>query len=163
MKVSEHFTAEEMLSDKLLAKIKSKGQSPLRYINPKMIEVNEAVRYLLNVLIPQHIDGVVSVSLTGNKAGVQTRGKRSEFDQTSGAELSDHKFGTAQDVDVVYHYADGSKKEADYVELQKLIEEYQEEFFYVGVTMIEDVAYAPTWFHYSIAWTGLDKLKVIKP
>tara|TARA_R110000744_G_scaffold251755_1_gene367631 strand:- start:4703 stop:5194 length:492 start_codon:yes stop_codon:yes gene_type:complete len=163
MKVSKHFTAAEMLSDKLLAKIKSKGQNPMRYINPKMIEVNESVRHLLNVIVPQHIDGVVSVSLTGNKAGVQTRGKRSEFDKTKGAELSDHKFGNAQDVDVNYHYADGSKKEADYEELQALIQAYDTDFFSIGITMIEDVAYAPTWFHYSIAWTGLDKLKIIKP
>ena len=71
-----------------------------------------------------------------------------------GAKLSQHRFGRGIDLKVKGMTAD---------ELRQDIENNYSIYRKVGLTTIEDVAYAPTWCHIDIRETGLDTLKIVKP
>jgi len=162
MKISAHFTDSEFLSPLFLAKIKSKGLPSTRYINPRLVDAAEFIRSFLNTFYKNNDRQILSVSMTGNKAGVSTRGLRSFWDVTSSSWLSDHRYLNAFDCDVVIKYRNGSKKEADYREIQRIILDNEQEFMAAGISMIEDVTIANTWLHFSIAWLPNEQhIKVI--
>jgi len=73
---------------------------------------------------------------------------------TIGASLSQHRFGRAIDLKVSGMSADEVRDD--------IINNY-DVYRKVGLTTIEDGAYAPTWCHIDIRDTKLDTLKIVKP
>lgn len=73
---------------------------------------------------------------------------------TTGALLSQHKFGRAFDWNVAGMTPD---------EIRADILANQEEWMANGLTTIEDGKYAPTWVHGDSRWTGLDAILIVKP
>jgi len=162
MKISANFTDGEFLSPIFLTKINRRGLPSTRYINPRLVDAAEFIRAFLNTYFKSQDSEVKSVSMNGNKAGVTTRGLRSFWDVTSSSWLSDHRYLNAFDCDVVIKYKNGSKKEADYREIQRIILDNEQEFMAAGISMIEDVTIARTWLHFSIAWLPNEQhIKVI--
>ena len=76
---------------------------------------------------------------------------------TVGASLSQHRFGRGIDLKVSGMESNGAP------ELRQDIENNYSIYRKVGLTTIEDGAYAPTWCHIDIRETGLDTLKIVKP
>jgi hypothetical protein len=50
----------------------------------------------------------------------------------------------------VFH--DGKREEVDYIEIHKIIQEYESTFIEAGVSRIEDVKIAKGWLHTDTAW-----------
>lgn len=72
----------------------------------------------------------------------------------TGAKNSAHKFGMAFDCKFKNYSAD---------EVRKAVLENEQKWLNLGMTRIEDGAYSPTWLHFDVIPTGMDKIHVIKP
>jgi len=69
-----------------------------------------------------------------------------------GASLSQHRFKSAFDCEIILVFQDGTREEVDYKEIHKIIREYESTFLDAGVTRIEDVKIATGWLHTDTAW-----------
>jgi len=69
-----------------------------------------------------------------------------------GAPLSQHRFKSAFDCEIILVFHNGERQEADYKEIHKVIREYEDTFLENGVSRIEDVKIATGWLHTDTAW-----------
>jgi len=72
----------------------------------------------------------------------------------TGAKYSQHKFGRACDFNIP-----GLTIEEIYDDILRNEKIYLD----FGVTTIEDVSFTKTWIHLDTRWTGMDKIKIVKP
>lgn len=73
---------------------------------------------------------------------------------TIGGMFSQHKYGRAFDINC---------KNATPDEIREDILKNEYDFILQGLTRIEDGDFAPTWMHFDCAWTGDNKIHIVKP
>lgn len=73
---------------------------------------------------------------------------------TIGADNSQHRHGRAADLIVNGKHAD---------EVRQWIMQNKKRYMGLGLTTLEDAAYAPTWVHLDVRWTGMSDILIVKP
>lgn len=170
MKLSENFELEEFVSR---ATFKKWGSRSIYFLDPKIPKLAQFYKdYFLDYYKKQdsNVGNVYIVINTWANGGTyQARGYRppyqylrGQFKKTPESE-SQHRFGRAFDCDIYIKYKDGTKKEADYREIQKIILADKEIFMAEGLTTLEHPDFARTWLHSDVRWTGLDQIKIVSP
>lgn len=108
-------------------------------------------------------DKVVNVLIVINNwhtgGGKQYSGYRPPS-YTEGAKEGQHRFCNAFDCEIYLVFADGTKNEANYTEIHKVIADNDALFFEKGVRCIEDVRDAAGWLHTDFRWT-IGQTKII--
>lgn len=72
----------------------------------------------------------------------------------TGGNDSQHRHGRAADVLVAGHTADAVR---DHILAQK------EKYIALGLTTLEHKAFAPTWVHFDVRFTGMNEILIVKP
>ena len=108
-------------------------------------------RALLMLQMLRHAFGPIVVNNWHDGGEYKESGLRS-FECSTGAKLSQHKFGRAFDC---------KSRNATPYEMRDFVIGKQERFPYL--TTIEDPQYTPTWFHFDTRLHHLDKILIVKP
>lgn len=117
----------------------------LWFIRPEVVSLAQFYR--------DWFDAPVTVNNWYSGGPLQQRGYR-EPNSTTGARLSQHKFGCAFDCSIGTISPD---------EVRSEILNNEATFMKAGLTTLEHGDYAPTWVHSDIRWTGLDRILIVKP
>ena len=142
MQVSQHFTIQEFVGLLVYAKF---GDKSAQFVDPKIIQVVETLRQL--------IGKPVKVNDWNTGGHYQESGFRNPT-TTTGAALSQHKFGRAADVKV-----EGmtSKEVYDFIIANKL------KLMASGLTTLENINATPTWVHMDVRVTNSKDLLIVNP
>jgi len=142
IKVSKNFFLDEVIHPNIYNRFK--GMST-KYINKELIILLQLIRD--NYGEPIYIN-------TWATGGVLINSGLRDYKTPLGGKLnrSRHYYGLCLDLHT-----------KDIKALQKHIYENRDKYFRLGLTVIEDFKYTPTWCHISVEWTKLDKVQIIKP
>lgn len=137
-----HFKLEEFIDPDIFSQY---GDQSVQFLDDRLIHLANAIREYYGVAVTinnWHLHGQFS-----------QRGLR-RFDTTTGAKMSQHKFGRAIDINI----AGKTPQEiyADILENEKMFMEF-------GLTTIENIHATPTWNHLDVRYTGLDHLLIVNP
>lgn len=141
MQVSKNFHVRELVPFEIYLKY---GDSSIWFVDKQMIEIIQAVRERYGI-----------VTINNKYAGGQYNysGFRPP-DCKVGAKLSQHRF---------YKAYDCKFKNATPKEVYEDILSNQSRWLDKGLTTMEDISKTPTWLHLDGRWTGMDKIKIVKP
>lgn len=166
MKISKNFDVREFVPKHLWDKW---GTRCTWFVNPKIVHIAEFYKTFFLAYYKKKLgnDNVLNVLIqvnTWHTGGSQEwRGLRTAK-CTEGTEDSLHRYMSAFDCDIIIVMKDGSKVEADYKEIHKVIKENETEFLANGVSAVEDVAIAGTWLHTDCRWIPEQKnILIVKP
>ena len=156
MKVSENFDIREFVPKSIWDRC---GKNSTWFVSRQVVELAQFYKdffseyYRANDNSGKEVEGV-SIVINNwhySSGGHQYRGFRPPK-STVGASLSQHRFCNAFDCDINIKYTDGTRKEADYKEIHKIIKENNDLFMSKGLTCVESVKDAPTWLHSDMRW-----------
>jgi|TARA_R110002020_G_scaffold113252_4_gene260557 hypothetical protein len=142
MKLTANFTLQEFIDPNTYAKY---GDSSIWFIDPRIVNLAQFTR--------ERLGKPCTINNWSNGGQYSYSGFRPP-ECTIGAKLSQHRFGRGIDLKVSGMTAD---------EVREDIITNFDVYKKVGLTTIEDGAYAPTWCHIDIRDTKSDKLKIVKP
>lgn len=156
MKVSKNFDIREFIPKSIWSRF---GTNSTWFVSEKVVKLAQfykdffTAHYKHNDQSGKEVDSVIITVNTWHykTGGHEYRGFRPPNSRT-GASLSQHKFCNAFDCDVHIKYTDGTRKEADYKYIHKVIKDNEEEFMSHGLTTLESVKDAPTWLHSDCRW-----------
>ena len=143
MKVAENFIIQEFVPKEIYEKF---GERSIQFVDPKIIQVVQTLRELLGKSITVnnwHSGGQY------NESGFRTP------NTSTGAGLSQHKFGRAADIKV-----DGmtSKEVYDFIIKHKAF------LMPKGLTTLENINATPTWVHCDVRYNSENKdLLIVNP
>ena len=139
MRVSKNFLLKEYMPYKLY---KKDGDKCIRYLDPKIVDIAQAVRELFDQ----------SIVINGRFRGKTYKNSGYRNPRTSvGAERSQHKFGRA--IDLKFY------KLRDYDEARQIIIANFAMLSKFGLTAMEDDT--RSWLHLDCRWTLTDDIKII--
>lgn len=141
-KISPNFYLHEFVPIHIYNRYGDKSQW---FIRPEIIKLAEFYR--------NWFDAPVTVNNWFWGGRFQERGYRDPYTKT-GSKYSQHKLGAAFDCHIKGLSADKVREE---------IMIYEKEFMQAGLTTLEHAAYAPTWVHSDIRFTGLKNILIVKP
>jgi hypothetical protein len=163
MKVSANFDIREFVPKATWDKWKERS---IWFIRKEVIELAEFYKSFFLSYYQKSDANIVNVLIVVNNwhtGGTnQNRGYRPPSSTVGGTE-SQHRFGNAFDCDIIIVYKNGTKKEADYKEIHKIISDNYSQFRAKGLSTIESLQHAPTWLHSDLRWTNSDKLLIVSP
>lgn len=136
IRLSPHFYIDELVPKEIFMQYYEKS---LMFIDPKLIQMIEGIRTYFNVPI------IINNWYTGgerNESGFRLP------DTTTGAILSQHKFGRA--ADLVF------PKGTDYEKIRNTIRKNYDTFKQMGITTIEKDT--PSWLHIDCRYTEMERL-----
>lgn len=136
--LGKHFVIQEFVSPEIY---KLRGGKSIELIDSRIVMIAEKLREYFGVPI------TINNWHTGGQ--YKESGLR-DFDTTTGAKFSQHKFGRAIDCKF-------QGLEPKYI--RKKIIENQGEFIKVGITCIE--ADTPTWVHIDCRYTGFNNILIV--
>ena len=142
MKLTANFTLQEFIDPDTYKKY---GTSSIWFIDPRIVNLAQFIR--------ERLGKPCTINNWTSGGQYQLSGFRPP-ECTIGAKLSQHRFGRAIDLKVKDMTADEVRED--------IISNY-DVYKKVGLTTIEDGAYAPTWCHIDIRDTKSDELKIVKP
>ena len=163
MKVSQNFDVREFVPKHIWDQF---AQQSIWFVNPKAVKVAEFYKsfflaYYKKKLGNDKVQNVLIQVNTWHTGGAQQwRGLRTPK-CTEGAENSQHRFMNAFDCEIIIVMSDGSRVEADYIEIHKVIKDNEREFMANGVTTVEDVKIAKGWLHTDFRNTGFNSILVV--
>jgi len=154
-KITENFRVEEFVPQKIFQKY---GDKSVWFVDPKIIRIAQLLR--------EYFDKSMTINNWHNGGSFNYRGFRddsfyyqwdanlSAYKSKRKGKLSQHRMGRAIDFNVSGLTSD---------EVRAEILKNESEWMELGVTTLEDGAYAPTWCHLDIRNTGLDNIFIVKP
>lgn len=156
MKVSENFDIREFVPKSIWDKFKSKSTW---FVSPVVVGLAQFYKDWFTAYYKENYSGdktVESVIITVNNwhyksGGHQYRGFRPPETKV-GAKLSQHRFCNAFDCDIHIKFTDGTRQEASYTEIHKIINANAKVFMEKGLTTLEHPKDAPTWLHSDCRW-----------
>jgi hypothetical protein len=165
MKISENFDIREFVPRNIF---NTYGVNSTWFISEKVVQVAEFYKAFWTNYFQQKFPGKVeSVSIVVNNwhyGGVKQFSGFRPPECTEGAKLSQHRFKSAFDCEIIINYTDGNKQEADYVEIHKVIQDNEALFLSKGITTVEDVSIASGWLHTDTRWIpNQTKILIVKP
>jgi len=141
IKVSNNFYLDEFINPETYQKFEASSQ---RYIRPEVIKIAQFLR--------EYLETPITINNWFDGGQYKESGLR-DFNTSTGAKYSAHKFGAAIDV----------KTSLKPSELVKKIIDNEEMFMLTGLTRIEDTKFTSSWVHLDCLYTGLNKIQIIKP
>lgn len=141
MKVAPNFWIQEFVPPVIFNLF---GEKSIWFIRPEIITLAQYYR--------EYFGKPVTVNNWVDGGKYDERGFRPP--NAEGAELSQHKLGAAFDCSIEGFSAD---------EVREAILKKPKDFMSLGLTTLEDGAFAPTWVHSDIRTTGLDHILIVKP
>ena len=145
MKVSNNFDLYEFIDPETY---KHWGDSCIWFIDPKIIKVAQLIRDRFNK--------VVTVNNWHSGGQYHFSGFRPP-ECTTGAKLSQHRFGRAADFKIIGLPNYGADEIRD-----DIITNFQD-YALAGLTTIEDAVFSPTWLHADVRQTKIATLFIVKP
>lgn len=144
MKLNDYFDLREFVSH---AQWQAYGEGVIKFIDPRIVDGMTFLR--------QWFDAPIIINNWHTGGRFQERGLRA-LNTTTGARMSQHKFGRAVDFNV-----QGLTAHDVYV---RIIDGWDKVRLFTEFTTIEDVADTPTWTHIDCRWL-LDTRKpnIVKP
>ena len=145
MKLTDNFELHEFINPTTYNKF---GVNSLRYIRPEIIAIAQLFREIVGC----------PVTINNWKSGgsYSESGLR-DFNTSTGASYSAHKFGAAIDV----------KTGLTSHQMAAIVEKNWGAFKVVGLTRIEDPDYtegkSKDWLHMDCLWTGKNELVIVRP
>ncbi len=164
MKLSDNFDIREFVPR---ATFERWGANATWFISPLAVLVAEFYKEFWTQHFKEQDAGVDRVAIVINNwhtgGPYQYRGYRPP-ECTEGAKESQHRFHNAFDCEIVIIKKDGSRKEADYKEIHRVIQENEALFLSQGITCVEDVSIATGWLHTDFRWTqDPNQILIVKP
>lgn len=166
MKVSKNFDIREFVPKEVWD---AYGKKSTWFINERVVKLAQFYKDYFTKHFKNEWgdDKVKSVIIKVNDwhygGSMQYRGFRPIW-YDKGGKLSQHRQANAFDCDIIVSMTDGSRKEADYSSIHRVILGDQTTFMRNGLAAIEDVAFAPTWLHSDCRWIPNQKdILVVKP
>ncbi len=163
MKVAENFCLQEFVSKNTWSKW---GAKSMWFVDPKLFSLAQFYKEFFTmhyqaddvfiVINNWHVGG----SYIGRGYREPQQYNEGQFSKRPNSE-SQHRYGRAFDCDIIIK--NGTRYEADYIEIQKIINENKDLFMQKGLTTLEDPAIAKTWLHSDVRNTGLDHIKIVRP
>ena len=141
MKITKNFHLHELVDKATYEKF---GDFSQRFLDEETVKLVQLFRERY---------GSTTVNNWYQGGNLQFRGFRPPNCSVGGS-YSQHKFGRGFDLNCVKATPD---------EIREDIMSNEELFLNMGLTRIEDGAFAPTWLHIDRAWTGDNKIHVVKP
>jgi hypothetical protein len=141
MKITKNFWLHELVDKTTFERF---GDFSQRFLDPDTVKLVQSFRERY---------GSTTVNNWRQGGNLQYRGFRPP-NCSIGGMFSQHKYGRGFDLNC---------KDATPDEIREDIMANEELFLNMGLTRIEDGAFAPTWLHIDRAWTGDDKIHVVKP
>ena len=166
VKISQNFDIREFVPKSIYDRF---GDSSTWFISEKVVKCAEFYKSFFTTYFKNKYgsEKVKSVAIVVNNWHVGGSKQFSGFrppDYTEGGTLSQHRMGNAFDCEIIVVMNDGSKAEANYVEIHKVIKDNEAEFMANGVTRIEDVSIASGWLHTDFAFCpGIKNILIVKP
>lgn len=142
MKVSKNFELEEFINKNTFLQY---GSGSLKFIDNRIISIAQFLR-----------DNFGGLTINDwHKGGHYNESGLRDFDTSTGAKFSQHKFGRAIDC-----------KFSDYTvqQVYTKILANPKKFIDAGITTLEDISATPTWLHVDCRTTGkINDLTVVQP
>ena len=163
MKKYPNFDIREFVPKSIFDKY---GANSTWFINEKVIALAQFYKDFFTKYYKNKNDAVKNILIVVNNwhsgGTLQQRGFRPPESET-GAGLSQHRFCNAFDCDIIIVFKDDTRKEADYTEIHKIINEYNDMFLEAGLTTVESPEDAPTWLHSDCRWIeGQTKILTVR-
>ncbi len=163
MKVSPNFDIREFVPPEIWIRF---GENSTWFIDEKTVKVAEFYkdffsRYFKNK-IGQELKAVIIKVNDWQWGGPRKYSGFRPPDCTTGVALSQHRFKSAFDCEIILVFHSGRREEVDYLEIHKIIQEYEQTFLENGVSRIESVKIATGWLHTDTAWIPHQKkIKIV--
>lgn len=145
MQVAANFILEEFIPKEIYDKW---GESSIWFIDKRIITIAQFIR--------DRFDHIVTIN-NWHKGGTYNLSGLRPFDTSTGAGMSQHKFGRAIDVKMIGRFENGAD------EIRNDIISNFDEYRAIGLTTIEDGAIATNWCHIDCRWTNQAGLFIVKP
>lgn len=138
MSNAKYFRLEELVHPEILT---ARGDRAWELLDPRAVQILDRLRerYGPTVCNTWHQGGNAS-----------NRGLR-PFDSSIGARWSQHKYGRAFDV----HFKD--------ISVQEVYADLLDTEGHLGIRVLEDIKFTPTWLHFDMRWTGRDGVWIVRP
>jgi len=154
MKISQNFTAQEFVPRHVWNQFK---EDSTWFINPKAVKLAEFYKSFFTTYYKKKfgndkVKTVLIVINNWNSGGTKEWSGLRTPEFTAGAKMSQHRFMNAFDSEIWIVFNDGTKQEADYKEIHKIIQDNEAEFMANGLSRVEDVRDATGWLHSDFAW-----------
>jgi hypothetical protein len=142
IKISENFYLDEFIHPEIYKTFK--GNSKL-YLSPNLVFLVQAIR--------TKYGKPIFINTWANGGVLRNSGLR-DYKNPLGGKLnrSRHYYGLCADL-----HCDDIK------ELQKHVNDNLEYYHKLGLRVVENFNYTPTWLHVSVEWTGKESVKFINP
>lgn len=155
LKDSKRFYLDELIHPNIYANSVHGGAKSIKFLNKDLIK--------LLIFIRERYKMPITVNNWGSGGSFINSGLRDYIQPLGGkASRSRHYYGLALDLKF--------NIKAERKEREKLIKfvyndilKNEELFLNVGLTVLEDVNFTPTWLHISVEQTELSTIKIIKP
>jgi hypothetical protein len=163
MKLSPNFDVREFVSPDVYNKF---GSNSIWFVDKRIVDIAEFYKsFFFEYYKKRNGDSLKSVSIVVNNWHYGGHRKWSGLrtpDCGIGASMSQHKFKSGFDCEIILKFKDGCKVEANYIEIHKAIQDNEELFLSKGVTTVEDVKIATGWLHTDIRWIkDQTKIKIV--
>lgn len=147
IKVSDNFYLDEFINPVTYRKFGAKSQ---RYIRPELIKIAQTIRSFTGLSC--------EINNWATGGAYEESGLR-DFNTSTGASYSAHKFGAAIDIKI---------GDLDSFAMAKIItDNYEDIFKPLVVTRIEDPEFTQgkyrSWLHIDVLHTGSNELQIVKP
>lgn len=164
-KIGTYFYIQEFVPKAIFDRF---GINSTWFINPKSVYVAEFYKEFFTKYFTDKLGNKVkSVSIVINNwhlGGTQQYKGFRPKECTEGAELSQHRHHNGFDCEIWINFIDGTKIEANYVEIHQVIQANEQLFLSKGITCIEDVSIATGWLHTDFRWiVNQTKILIVKP
>tara|TARA_R110000868_G_scaffold407706_2_gene689405 strand:- start:61 stop:522 length:462 start_codon:yes stop_codon:yes gene_type:complete len=153
MLLTKNFDIQEFVPMSLY---KLYGDSCIRFIDNRIPLLAQAYKDILTELYKEEVLVTINNKYKGGQ--FNERGFR-EFDTTTGALYSDHKYGRA--FDSSFSLRDGRVLPIKEVYQKLLLRLPQLQL--IGLTTFEDLEFSKTWLHSSVRYTNTNKITIVKP
>lgn len=153
MKVSKNFDVREFVPPEIYNRF---GDKSTWFVDEKIVKIAEFYKsFFFDYYKKRNGDTLKAVYIIVNSwhygGGKKWSGLRYEGCGV-GVSLSQHKFKSGFDCEIMLKFKDGTKIEANYVEVHKAIQDNEVLFMSNGVTTVEDVRIAKGWLHTDTRW-----------
>ncbi len=154
MQLTDNISLKEMVYPTMY---RNYGNSAKWFLDERVPKIVQAIRDELSRKLQQDIS--IRLNTWPWKGNLTQKGLR-PFNTKTGSKLSQHKFGRAADPEFIIR---ATKKEIPPDEIREMILKNSIHYMAMGLTTLEDGAYAPGWVHLDVRWTGLNRILIIKP
>jgi hypothetical protein len=164
MKISTNFDLREFVPE---STFKKWGANATWFVSPLMVSVAEFYKEFwgnyYRTKLPGKVKDVLIVVNNWYTGGPRQYSGYRPPECTEGAAQSQHRHHNAFDCEIWIVFNDGTRIEADYKEIHKVIQENEQLFLAKGVTCIESVEIATGWLHTDFRWIpNQTKILIVK-